>query len=218
MKGNQNYFDENFEKEAESNKILQNQAKKNNIKISLDTNENLHYFNDDFITNPVKEMDNSRQNNKSIANSKKSKSALRNQDAENELEHTEVKNGYPKKSNNHSLKQEHNELIDYDNNEYQANFQQEKNKNTKSKKSLSNNFSNGILEEVGNSKFIIRTNFLDEDDIQENRSNKLQDQSKQDCFIYCEEKNQECDLHLLNHQNKNSSAVDLRRKKPVFIN
>jgi len=218
MKGNQNYFDENFEKEAESNQILQNQAKKNNIKISLDTNENLHYFNDDFITNPVKEMDNTRQNNKSIANSKKSKSALRDQQAENELEHTKVKNGFAKKSNNHSLKQEHHELIDNDDNEYQANFQQEKKKITKSKKSLSNNFSNGILEEVGNSKFIIRTNFLDEDDMQENRSNKLQDQSKQDCFIYSEEKNEESDIHLLNNQNKNSSAVDLRRKKPVFIN
>jgi len=219
MKGKQIYFDENSEKEAESNQIAHNQTQKNNIKISLDPEENLHNFNEDYFNSSAKDRENTKLNEKSISNSQKAKNSANIEEANNEQEHYKVKNSNANKSYKIHPKQENNEInhhnADYDINYLQADSPYEKKKNSKSKKSSSNKFSNGMLEEVSNSKFIIRTNFL-EDDSQDNQSQDGNQQSKKD-FYNEEEKYEEFDLLNKIQLNKNSNAVDINRKNQVFI-
>lgn len=209
MKGNQNYFDENNEKERESIQSSQNAVKKNNIKISLEPTENIHYFNEDTSNSPTKEFDYQKQKNKNNTNTKKSKVA-------NQLEVNEIKTeGIENKLNvqnkiNMNFDMQENELIDYE----EKNFGNEKkNRNPKSKKSSSNKFSNGILEEVGGSKFIIRTNFLEEDcflenkDYEEEKSNSnYEDQSIDDQHH-----------NLMNRNgNTNENSEQPKKKKTVI--
>lgn len=183
MKGNQNYFDENFEKEAESNLLIQNQAKQNNIKISLDPKENLHNADEDLSNNTFNERENAKQSNKSYANTKKSKIIAKSLDSLTAPEQIKTKSSNMKSSINHSFKNEIGENYnDYEVNDIQMIQQADKKKNAKSKKSSSNKFSNGILEEVGNSKFIIRTNLLDDnDDIQDDQKQE-NEQSKEEYY------------------------------------
>lgn len=215
MKGNQNYFDEYSEKEAESNQITQNQAKKNNIKISLEPKESPHYFNEDYNNYSNKEKENAKANDKSASNTKKAKSSLKNQESDNAQEHPKVKNSNAKKGLNSSLNDLKDSQEDYEINDFQVNLQQEKKKTSKSKKSSSNKYSNGILEEVGNSKFIIRTNFL-EDEVEENLSENANDQSKEE-QNYQEDKDEVEDSQIDHKQNKNTNAFNPKKKKPVII-
>jgi len=71
MKGNQNYFDENYEKEQESIHSNQNVVKKNNIKISLEPTENIYYFNQNKRDLPAGELDNHKQKTKKKTKKKK---------------------------------------------------------------------------------------------------------------------------------------------------
>lgn len=220
MKGNQKYFDEYSEKEEDSNQIAQNPVKKNNIKISLEHHENPHYFNEDYYNYSAKEKENAKASDKIISNQKKAKSSAKNQEADYAADSSKVKNINVKIGFNSSLKQDHKEINysqeDFEIKDFQANVLREKKKTSKSKKSSSNKFSNGILEEVGNSKFIIRTNFL-EDDAQENQSMNGIEESKED-ENSIEEKSVVGDLQIENKQNKNSNAFNSKKKKPVIIN
>jgi len=215
MKGNQNYFDENNEKERESIQSSQNAVKKNNIKISLEPTENTHYFREEITYTPSKEFDNHKQKSKNNTNSKNSKDANQFEENQIKIEGNEDKFNQQNKFDM-NFDMEENDFGDYEekNIKLEKNFGNEKkNRNAKSKKSSSNKFSNGILEEVGGSKFIIRTNFLEEDCFLENKDNE--DERK-----YSYSKDQSADEHNINLINRNinyKENSDQPKKKKAVI-
>jgi len=223
MKGNQNYFDENFYRKEETNQHSQNPVKKNNIKISLDLKESNQYFNEDLNNYSIKEIESSK--GKDIYNTypKKAKSDFQNNSQDNKEEANKIKykNFKKKISNpNNSPNDEEANLEDLKESEDLSlnNGFEKKNKRSKPKKYSSNNFSNGVLEEVGNSKFIIRTNFL-EDEVSSAEKNIKERNEKINLNGHSnEEKN--CENHQLPNQiknNKNFPNKIVAKKKKIVI-